>query len=253
MGAAMNGMALHGGVLPVGGTFFVFSDYMRPAVRLAALSGAKVAFVWSHDSVGVGEDGPTHQPVEQLAAIRAIPRLGVIRPADATETAGAWAEIIASDGPTALVLSRQNLPVLEGTDAAKVRFGAYVVSDGEESPEIVLVATGSEVAVCVEAARTLSDDGFMVRVVSMPSWDRFASQAPDYRHSVLPPEVPVVSVEAGTTFGWERWADGSIGIDDFGASAPGDEVLERLGINPGHVVEVARRMARPHDPVVAPV
>jgi transketolase len=253
MGAAMNGMALHGGVLPVGGTFFVFSDYMRPAVRLAALSGAKVAFVWSHDSVGVGEDGPTHQPVEQLAAIRAIPRLGVIRPADATETAGAWGEIVAADGPTALVLSRQNLPVLDGTDAAQVRRGAYVVFEPDEAPDVVLVGTGSEVAVCVEAARALGDDDITARVVSMPSWDRFAAQPPDYQASVLPAAVPSLSVEAGSTFGWARWVDASVGIDDFGASAPGDEVLERYGINAAHVADVARRMARPHDPVVAPV
>jgi transketolase len=253
MGAAMNGMALHGGVLPVGGTFFVFSDYMRPAVRLAALSGAKVAFVWSHDSVGVGEDGPTHQPVEHLAAIRAIPRLTTYRPADATETAGAWAEIVAGDGPSALILSRQNLPVLDGSDAAQVRRGAYVVHEPADAPEIVLVATGSEVSVCVEAAGILADDGLAARVVSMPSWERFASESPDYRSSVLPHGVPTLSVEAATTFGWERWVDASIGIDDFGASAPGAEVLERYGINPGHVAEVARRMAHPHDPVVAPV
>ncbi len=253
MGAAMTGMALHGGVLPAGGTFFVFSDYMRPAVRLAALSGAKVAFVWSHDSVGVGEDGPTHQPVEHLAAIRAIPRLGIIRPADATETAGAWAEVLAADGPTALVLSRQNLPVLDGTDAAQVRRGAYVVHEPDELPEIILVGTGSEVSVCLDAARSLADEGLSARVVSMPSWDRFAAESPDYQSSVLPHGVPSLSVEAATTFGWSRWVDASIGIDDFGASAPGAEVLERYGINPGHVVDVARRMAHPHDPVVAPV
>ena len=253
MGSAMVGMALHGGVLPVGGTFFVFSDYMRPAVRLAALSGAKVGFVWSHDSVGVGEDGPTHQPVEHLAAIRAIPRLGVIRPADATETAGAWGELVAATGPTALVLSRQNLPVLEGTDASKVRLGAYVVHEPEEAPEVLLVGTGSEVAVCVDAAASLAADGVHARVVSMPSWDRFAAQPPDYQESVLPRGVPSVSVEAASTFGWSRWVDTSVGIDDFGASAPGDEVLERYGINPGHVADVARRIAHPHDPLVAPV
>jgi transketolase len=222
-------------------------------VRLAALSAAKVAFVWSHDSVGVGEDGPTHQPVEQLAAIRAIPRLGVIRPADATETAGAWGEIVTADGPTALVLSRQNLPVLDGTDAAQVRRGAYVVFEPDEAPDVVLVGTGSEVAVCVEAARALGEDDITARVVSMPSWDRFEAQPPDYHASVLPAAVPSLSVEAGSTFGWARWVDASIGIDDFGASAPGDEVLERYGINAGHVADVARRMARPHDPVVAPV
>lgn len=253
MAAALNGMALHGGVLPVGGTFFVFSDYMRPSVRLAALSGAKSVFVWTHDSVGVGEDGPTHQPVEHLAAVRAIPRLGVIRPADATETAGAWAEVVAADGPTGLVLSRQDLPVLAGTDAAKVALGAYVVHEPADAPEVILVGTGSEVAVCVDAATALADEGVDARVVSMPSWDRFAAQPDDYRASILPPGVPKLSVEAAVTQGWERWVDASIGIDDFGASAPGAEVLERYGINPGHVVEVARRLAQPHDPHVAPV
>jgi transketolase len=253
MAAAQNGMALHGGVVPVGGTFFVFSDYMRPAVRLAALSGARSIFVWTHDSVGVGEDGPTHQPVEQLAAVRAIPRLGVIRPADATETAGAWTEAIAADGPTGLVLSRQDLPVLEGTDATKVALGAYVVREADDAADIVLVGTGSEVSVCVEAAERLADEGIGARVVSMPSWDRFAAQADGYRDEVLPPGVPKLSVEAGTTFGWDRWVDDAIGIDDFGASAPGAVVLERYGINADHVVDRARQLARSHDPAVGPV
>ena len=253
MGAAMNGMALHGGTLPVGGTFLVFSDYMRPAVRLAALSGARAVFVWSHDSVGVGEDGPTHQPVEHLPALRVIPRLRVYRPADATETAGAWADALDADGPVALILSRQDLPVLEGTEAAKVGRGAYVVRDSREGPDVVLVGTGSEVAVCVEAAEQLTADGVHVRVVSMPSWDRFAAQDADYQRSILPSNVPKLSVEAAVTLGWERWVDASIGIDDFGASAPGEVVLDRYGINAAHVVEQARRLARPHDPAVAPV
>ncbi|MBK5222338.1 MAG: transketolase [Acidimicrobiia bacterium] len=253
MAATLNGMALHGGTLPVGGTFFVFSDYMRPAVRLAALSRAKSVFVWTHDSVGVGEDGPTHQPVEHLAAVRAIPGLGVIRPADATETAGAWAAIVSADGPTGLVLSRQDLPVLEGTDAGKVALGAYVVHESQEPPELVLVGTGSEVSVCVEAAQRLEADGLHVRVVSMPSWDRFAAQSNEYRESVLPAGAPKLSVEAAVTFGWARWVDDSIGIDDFGASAPGAEVLERYGINVDHVVERGRGLARSNDPVIAPV
>ncbi|QGG95319.1 transketolase [Actinomarinicola tropica] len=243
MAAAQNGMALHGGVVPVGGTFFVFSDYMRPAVRLAALSGAKSIFVWTHDSVGVGEDGPTHQPVEHLAAVRAIPRLGVIRPADANETAGAWTEAIVADGPTGLVLSRQDLPVLEGTDPDKVRFGAYVLRDPDSAPDLVLVGTGSEVSVCVAAADLLSED-LAVRVVSMPSWDRFAAQDDGYRTSVLPPDVPTLSVEAGTTLGWARWADDAVGIDDFGASAPGALVLERYGMNAENVADRARQLLR---------
>jgi transketolase len=251
--AALNGMALHGGVLPVGGTFFVFSDYMRPAVRLAALSRARSVFVWTHDSVGVGEDGPTHQPVEQLASLRAMPGLSVIRPADAEETVGAWSLVLEADGPVGLVLSRQNLPVLAGTDRAKVASGAYVVVEADEPPEVVLVATGSEVAVCVDAAEQLAADGIRARVVSMPSWDRFRAQDDGYRQQVLPPGVPKLSVEAAATFGWHEWVDDAIGIDRFGASAPGSEVLDRLGINVGHVVERARVLARQHDPHIAPV
>jgi transketolase len=251
--AALNGMALHGGVLPVGGTFFVFSDYMRPAVRLAALSRARSVFVWTHDSVGVGEDGPTHQPIEQLASLRAMPGLCLVRPADAEETAGAWSLVLEADGPVGLVLSRQNLPVLEGTDRAKVASGAYVVVDPAEGPDVVLVGTGSEVSVCVEAAVQLADEGIHARVVSMPSADRFRDQPPSYRDQVLPPHVPSLSVEAGSTFGWHEWVDDTIGIDRFGASAPGDVALDRLGINPGHVVERARSLAREHDPHIAPV
>lgn len=237
MGSVMVGLASHGGVLPVGGTFFVFLDYMRPPVRLAAMSRAKVCFVFSHDSVGVGEDGPTHQPVEHLATLRAIPDLQVIRPADANETAAAWLATVRHDGPTALVLSRQGLPVV--TDGSAVERGAGVVRDGGTSPSVVLVGTGSEVSVCLEAADRLADRGVHARVVSMPSWDRFARQDRATRDEVFPPDVPVLSVEAATTFGWAAWADDSIGIDRFGASAPGAEVLERLGIHPDHVVERA--------------
>ena len=238
MGAACVGMAMHGGVLPVSGTFFVFLDYMRPPVRLATVSWAKAVFVFSHDSVGVGEDGPTHQPVEQLATLRAIPGLQVIRPADANETAAAWRAAVDHDGPTVLVLTRQGVPVC--TDGSAVERGAGIVRDADGEPALVIVATGSEVAVAVDAAEQLAADGTAVRVVSLPSWDRFAAQDAEYRESVLPPGVPVLSVEAGTTFGWERYADDSIGIDRFGVSAPGDEVLRRLGINVEHVVERAR-------------
>jgi len=231
MGSAMVGMALHGGVLPAGGTFFVFLDYMRPPVRLAALSGAKVVFVFTHDSVGVGEDGPTHQPVEHVATLRAIPDLQVIRPADANETVAAWKAAVAHQGPTALVLTRQAVPVC--TDGSAVDAGAAVVRDGSQ---IVLLATGSEVSLCVAAAEQLSAAGVSARVVSMPSWDRFERQTASYRSSVLPAGVPVLSVEAGVTFGWRRWADECVGIDRFGASAPGDVVMRELGMNVDNVV-----------------
>jgi transketolase len=237
MGAALVGMALHGGTLPISGTFFVFSDYMRPSIRLAALSRAKACFVFTHDSVGVGEDGPTHQPVEHLAALRAIPGLHVVRPADGNETIQAWADIVRHDGPSALILSRQNIEVV--TDGSAVARGAGIVSDSDGAPDVVLVATGSEVAVCVDAAERLRTAGRSVRVVSLPSWDRFAAQDEAYRDSIMPAGVPTLSVEAATTFGWERWSDDSIGIDRFGASAPGELVLERLGINVDHVVERA--------------
>jgi transketolase len=237
MGSAMVGMALHGGVLPAGGTFFVFLDYMRPAVRLAALSRAKVVFVFTHDSVGVGEDGPTHQPVEHIATLRAIPDLQVIRPADANETVAAWRACVEHDGPTALVLSRQNIPVC--TDGSAVTTGAGVVR-ACDAPALVIVATGSEVALSITAAEQLASEGIAAQVVSMPSWDRFERQPATYRAAVLPSGVPVLSVEAATTFGWARWADRSIGIDRFGASAPGAVALDRLGINVTHIVETAR-------------
>ncbi|HEX5616729.1 MAG TPA: transketolase, partial [Acidimicrobiia bacterium] len=243
MGAILNGMAF-GGLLPFGGTFFVFSDYMRPAVRLAALSRAKVAFVWSHDSVGVGEDGPTHQPVEHLAAARAIPGLRVIRPADANETAAAWRYHIDNDGPTALVLTRQKVPVLEGTAERAMRgvaHGAYVlVDEPTDAPlQLVLVGTGSEVSLCVEARERLAARGVAARVVSMPSWDLFAVRPAADRDAVLPPGVPTLAVEAGASFGWDRWADAVIAIDRFGESAPGDVALAKLGFTVDHVEERA--------------
>ncbi len=243
MGGIMVGMARHGGVVPVGGTFFVFSDYMRGSVRLSALSKSKCIFVWTHDSVGLGEDGPTHQPIEQLASLRAMPQLRMIRPADANETAQAWRIAVDSPGPTALILTRQNVPVLDGTADGEVERGAYVLSEApRRQPALVLIGTGSEVSVCVEAGAILKEEGVAVRVVSMPSWDLFAAQPQSYRDAVLPPAVPSLSVEAGATLGWERYADRSIGIDRFGASAPGAEVLDRLGINPAHVVEEARAL-----------
>ena len=241
MGSAMVGMALHGGVIPAGGTFFVFLDYMRPPVRLAALSKAKVVFVFTHDSVGVGEDGPTHQPVEHLATLRAIPGLQVIRPADANETVAAWVAAVEHDGPTALVLSRQGIDVV--TDGSAVEPGAAIIGHTRR-PQVVLLGTGSEVALCVAAAGVLANKGIVARVVSMPSWDRFAAQPKTYQRSVLPTGVPVLSVEAGVTFGWERYATSSIGIDRFGASAPGALVLDKLGINLKNVVATATKLAK---------
>ena len=240
MGSAMVGMARHGGILPVGGTFFVFLDYMRPPVRLASLSRAKVVFVFTHDSVGVGEDGPTHQPVEHIATLRAIPDLQVIRPADANETVEAWKAAVGHDGPTALVLSRQGIPVR--TDGSAVARGAGIVHQATGDPGLVIVATGSEVAVAIDAAEQLSADGIATRVVSLPSWDRLARQDRAFRDELFPPGVPVLSVEAATTLGWERFADDSIGIDRFGASAASDVVLDELGINVDHVVRRGRAL-----------
>ncbi|MGH9274324.1 MAG: transketolase [Acidimicrobiales bacterium] len=241
MAATMNGMALHGGVLPVGGTFLVFSDYCRPSIRLAALSRAKVIYSFTHDSVGVGEDGPTHQPVEHVASLRIIPGLRVIRPADANETAAAWRLAVEHDGPTALILSRQDLPVLDGTADGDVARGGYVLLPVDD-PDVVLVASGSEVAVCVAAADLLATDGIHVQVASLPSWDLFDDQPETYQDSVLPPDVPTLAVEAGVTFGWDRWADDVLGIDRFGASAPGDRVLAELGFTPEHVAARTRQL-----------
>jgi transketolase len=242
MGGVLNGMAAHGGVIPVGGTFFVFSDYARPAVRLAAMSDYKAVFAFTHDSVGLGEDGPTHQPIEHLASLRAMPRLRLIRPADANETAQAWRIALSSEGPTALVLTRQNLPVLEGTAGAPVEQGAYVLADPGGDLDVVLVGTGSEVSVCVGAAERLAEDGLAARVVSMPSWDLFAVQGDDYQNLVLPPDVPTLAVEAGASFGWDQWADDSVSIDRYGASAPGAVALANLGYTPENVAERARTL-----------
>ena len=242
MGGIMNGMAAHLGVLPVGGTFFVFSDYMRGAVRIAALSDVHVIYSWTHDSIGLGQDGPTHQPVEQLAAMRAMPDLRVIRPADANETAQAWRIAVDSDGPTALILSRQELPVLAETAALAhpgVSRGAYVLRDPEGEAQVVLIGTGSELQLCVAAAEQLATRGVAARVVSLPSWDLFASQPEGYRQGVLPSGVPRLAVEAASPFGWERYADATVTIDHFGASAPGEVVMEQFGFTPEHVADEA--------------
>lgn len=242
MGAIANGMAIHGGVLPVIGTFLVFSDYMRPAVRLAALSGAKTVFAWSHDSIGVGEDGPTHQPIEHLASLRAIPDLCVIRPADANETVQAWQVAVDRSGPTALVLTRQNVPVLDGTDrVGQVERGAYVLID-TPAPAVILAGTGSEVQCCTSAAALLAADGIATKVVSMPSWDLFEAQSPDYRSAVLPANVPVLGVEAGSALGWDRYADATVTMRGFGASAPGDELMTHFGFTAGSIADAAREL-----------
>ncbi len=247
MAGVMNGLAKHGGVLPVGGTFFVFSDYARPSIRLAALEQAKVIYSFTHDSVGVGEDGPTHQPIEQLASLRAMPGLRVIRPADANETSAAWRLAIDHDGPTALVLSRQGLPVLHGTDRPDaVARGAYVLHEtgGEDGgePDLVLLATGSEVALCLEAAALLAVDGRRTRVVSFPCWELFDDQSAEYQEATIPSAVPTLAVEAGASFGWDRWADDTVAIDRFGASAPAKVVFTHLGFTPDNVAARAREL-----------
>jgi transketolase len=240
MGATVNGMCAHGGIVrPYGSTFLQFADYMRGAVRLSALTALPVAWVYTHDSVGLGEDGPTHQPVEHLAALRAIPGLTVLRPGDANETAFAWRTVLEDlHGPAVLVLSRQDLPVLADASDEGVARGAYVLRDVSD-PGVTLVGTGSELSVAIAAADRLDGDGIRARVVSMPSWELFAAQDEAYRDSVLPPGLPSVSVEAGISQGWERWVDRSVSIDRFGASAPGPEVLQRLGITPEAVAGAA--------------
>jgi transketolase len=245
MGAVMNGLAVHGGILPIGGTFFVFSDYMRPAVRLAALSNVHVIYSWTHDSIGLGEDGPTHQPVEHLASLRAMPGLALVRPADANETAHAWRVAVEAEGPIGLILTRQGVPILAETaerGAAGVEKGGYVLSDPEGAPQIVLVGTGSEVQHCVGAAAELAGRGVAARVVSLPCWEWFEEQDEVYRSSVFPSGVPVLSIEAGSTFGWSRYADDSIGLDHFGASAPAEVVMEKFGFTTAHVLERAEAL-----------
>jgi transketolase len=243
MGGTVNGMAAHGGIVhPYGSTFLQFADYMRAAVRLSALTGLPSVWVYTHDSVALGEDGPTHQPVEHLAALRAIPGLTVIRPGDAWETAAAWRTILEDlDTPVAFALSRQDLPVQEGVDWDGVARGAYVLRDAEDA-QAVIVGTGSEVHTAVAAAELLSQDSVRARVVSMPSWELFAAQNESYREDVLPPGLPSVSVEAGISMGWERWVDRSVSIERFGASAPGLEALEKLGITPEATAEAVREL-----------
>lgn len=248
MGAMVNGMALHGGLIPFGATFFVFADYMRPALRLAALMQTHSIFVFTHDSIGVGEDGPTHQPIEQLASLRAIPGLTVLRPAEANETRAAWKLAVERKKPVALVLTRQKLATIEESESGAadgVAYGAYIIQEAEQKkPQLILLATGSEVEVSIRAAILLEQKGIRVRVVSMPSWELFEEQSEPYRLGVLPPGVPVLSVEAGITQGWARYTGArgaSLGIDHFGSSGPGPTVMEKFGFTPENVA--ARAMA----------
>jgi transketolase len=251
MGGILNGMAAHGGLFPYGGTFFIFSDYMRPAIRLAALSHLPVIYVFTHDSIGVGEDGPTHQPIEHLASLRAMPGLVVIRPSDANEAAIAWmAALQRREGPTALVLTRQNLTVFDRTKLAPadgLLRGGYILEDApDEKPDVILLATGSEVEIAMAAAATLGDSRVTARVVALPSWELFERQDEAYRDTVLPPTVTArVSVEAGTTFGWERYVGSegaSIGIDHFGESAPAKVLYKEFGLTADNLVATALRV-----------
>ena len=241
MGAALNGMAVFGGVIPYGATFLVFADYVRPAVRLAALSHIPSIFIFTHDSVGLGEDGPTHQPIEQLTSLRIIPNLVVIRPADANETAQAWKVAIERrNGPTVLALTRQNLPTLESS--AQVEKGAYVLKDFG-SPEMILMASGSEVSLVLDAAQKLADEGRGVRVVSFPSWELFEKQDEAYRESVLPKNIQKrLAVEAGAGIGWERYAKSVISIERYGASAPAKIIFEKFGFTVENVVAKAKEL-----------
>ncbi len=251
MGGALNGLALYGGLIPYGGTFLVFSDYMRPAIRLAAMMRIGPIYIFTHDSIGLGEDGPTHQPIEHLAALRAIPNLIVIRPADANETAQAWlAALQQRHGPTALVLTRQNVPTYDRqvfAPAAGLHQGAYVMADlGGSHPEVILIGTGSEVQLAVAAAQQLADEHVAVRIVSMPSWELFERQPQAYRDQVLPPDIRArVAVEAAAPFGWERWIGdhgAMVGLHTFGESAPYQEIYLDRGLTADRVAEEARRV-----------
>ena len=253
MGAIANGLAYHGGVRPFVATFFAFADYMRPAVRLAALNSLPVVFVWTHDSIGLGEDGPTHQPVEHLMSLRSMPNLWTVRPADAAEAVEAWRLAVRRQaGPTALVLSRQKLPVLDRARfgaAAQVSRGAYVLSEAAGGkPQVLLIATGSEVAIALAAQELLARESIPARVVSMPCWEAFLAESPAYRDEVLPPDIWArVSVEAGVTFGWTRWVGDrgtSVGVDKFGASAPAEVLFEKYGLTAENVAATARALGR---------
>jgi len=252
MGAVASGMALHGGLIPYTGTFLVFYDYMRPPVRLAAMMGLRVIYIFSHDSVGVGEDGPTHQPIEQLVGLRSVPNLVTIRPADATETVEAWQTALQRrDGPTALVLSRQNLPVLDRktlSPASGVRRGGYILWEAAANPEVIIMGTGSEVHIALDAGKLLQARGIKARIVSLPSWELFEAQPAEYREKVLPEGIKArISIEAGSPLGWERYVGDSgvtIGIPRFGASAPGKVIYKKLGLTAEHVAAEAEKLRR---------
>jgi transketolase len=251
MGGIINGIAYHGGFIPFGATFLVFTDYMRGAIRLSALSHLQTIWLMTHDSIGLGEDGPTHQPVEHLAALRAIPNLSVIRPADANETQQAWiAAIRRKNGPTLIALTRQALPVIDRTQYASaegLHRGAYILKDfGHSVPQIILIASGSEVSLILAAAEKLAAEGVCVRTVSMPSWDLFKKQSAEYRESVLPRAIPKrIAVEMAVGMGWEKWVGDEgeiISIEKFGASAPYKVIMENYGFSVEHVVEIARNI-----------
>jgi transketolase len=250
MGAIASGMALHGGIIPYTATFLIFYDYMRPPVRLAALMGLRVIYIFTHDSVGLGEDGPTHQPIEQLAGLRAVPKLVTIRPADATETVEAWKVALERRyGPTALILSRQNLPVLNRTTlapASGLRHGGYILWEAATPPAVILIGTGSEVNIALMAGKLLQDKGVAARVVSLPSWELFDAQPAEYRNTVLPPNIRArISIEAAMPLGWERYVglDGiAIGLSRFGVSAPGKVIYDKLGLTAQHMVDEALKL-----------
>jgi transketolase len=254
MGAIVNGMAAHGGVWPSGSTFFCFSDYMRPSVRLSALMNVPSIFVWTHDSVALGEDGPTHQPIEHLASLRAMPNFTMIRPADANETVEAWRCTMQMNGPVGLVLTRQKLPIIDQDKyfpARGLAKGAYILSDAMSAPEIILIATGSEVQLALAAQIELEQRGMMTRVVSMPCWEFFEAQPEQYRNLVLPPDVPCrLSIELGTSFGWEKWVGpqgASLSVDHFGMSSPYEKILEAYGFTVPNIVHLAERLLKHPD------
>ena len=249
MGAISNGLALHGGVIPFAATFLIFSDYMKPSIRLAALMGLRVIYVFTHDSIALGEDGPTHQPVEQLAGLRAMPGLVTLRPADAIETLQAWKVALGRpQGPTALVLTRQNVPNLHLSESPGdgVERGGYILWEAGGAPNAILIASGSEVQLALEAGKLLQNKGIAARVVSLPSWELFDTQPAEYRNRILPAEVRVrVAVEAASPLGWERYVglDGTtIGVSQFGKSAPGELVYKQMGFTSQHVFEAAMKL-----------
>ena len=249
MGSIMNGMALYGGLIPFGATFLIFSDYMRPPIRLAALMDLKTIYVFTHDSIGLGEDGPTHQPIEQLAALRAIPNLTVLRPGDANETAEAWRVAITHHGPVAMALSRQALPTLDRTTmgpASNVARGGYVLLDSEQSPDLILIATGSELSLALDAAKTLRQEGVAVRVVSMPSWELFEEQSAEYKESVLPAQVTArIAIEAASPMGWERYVGAhgeTVTLNHFGASAPAKVLFQQFGFTVDTIIAKAKHL-----------